>query len=111
MLYWILKLIHEHSSWTKCWTPKHAMLTYLKIAHGSFDFHGFKSLHVSVLHKLISIDTTGLMQPQTHKVQRIFDTLCSCKEKSLKDIREVSEIEDIVELDGSGQESGGHLLV
>ena len=29
----------------------------------------------------------------------------------LKYIREISEVEDIVEFDGSGQESGGHFLV
>ena len=29
----------------------------------------------------------------------------------LENIREVPEVEDVMELDGSGQESGGHLLV
>lgn len=51
------------------------------------------------------------MQPETHKVQLSLDTFCGAKEKTLEDVWEVSQIENVVELYGSWQESGGYFLV
>lgn len=36
---------------------------------------------------------------------------CLCTSSYLKDVREVPEVEDVVELDSSWEKAGGHLLV
>ena len=80
---------------------------FLRYAHLKFIIR----LHVLILDQLVAIDATRLVEPQSNEIARLFDALARREENSLKDVRQIAQIENVVKLDGRRQERARHFRV
>ena len=67
-----------------------------------------KQLNVLFVHQLIAVDTLRLVQVKPDQLGHRLDAVRLGEENALENIRHVSQIEDVVELDGRRQEGRSH---
>ena len=58
---------------------------------------------VPVVSESVIEDTQTLIPPHTHKRSRVLELLRDGREEAVVDAREVSQVEDVVKLGGSGR--------
>lgn len=73
--------------------------------------HLLEVLNVLAISQLVQVDTMGFMTPQPHNLSWSGHTLIGGEEETLEDVGQVTEVEDVMELDCSGHEHLGCLEV
>lgn len=70
-----------------------------------------EGVDVLLLGELVAVDALRLMHPEAHQVGGLGEAVVAAEEEPLEHVGQVAQVEDVVELDGRGQEHLGALVV